>query len=115
MEFDLKELQEQKIPRLDYKKVLTIDPEDKSLFKEADKKLTEYFSRFADFENNSNCIGCKRKFQMFMGLKWGFVHGEAHCVWCKYPYRGIHRIEDVINVSNVFLPYHPEDLECVKN
>ena len=85
---------------------------------EADEELAKwdaYFSQFAKLvEAKCLCCGtslrCTLGLGIFGGFKWGLAHGEGHCSYCRYPMRGIHKVEGLGTIRNLFLPYHPSTL-----
>lgn len=71
-----------------------------------------YLSQFAKLPD-ARCLCCGNQLNcglgmgLFGGFEWGLVHGEGHCVHCRYPMRGHHRVEGLGTIHNLFLPYHP--------
>lgn len=65
------------------------------------------------------CPGCNKPLTGMMamvlgyGFRWGIQWGEGNCSSCGWPARAHHRIldedgEEVLSISNVVLPYHPD-------
>lgn len=82
--------------------------------------LDTYFRKFC--RPDGTCPGCRRELPNMMieamigesigktRLEWGLVHGEAFCVTCRYPYRGLHYNIGPFDRIQLFLAYHPSGL-----
>lgn len=63
------------------------------------------------------CIMCGKPINGFLGtFEWGIIHGEGKCSECGYPLRAVHVVKDedgeeVLRISRLILPYHPDGLE----
>jgi len=74
-----------------------------------------YLSQFAKL-TEARCLCCGTSLRcvlgmgIFGGFEWGLAHGEGHCSYCRYPMRGIHKVEGLGTIRNLFLPYHPSTL-----
>ena len=71
-----------------------------------------YLSQFAKLTDArclccGNQLSCRLGMGLLGGFEWGLAHGEGHCVHCRYPMRGHHRVEGLGTIKNLFLPYHP--------
>lgn len=83
---------------------------------EADQELAAwdaYLEQFAKL-TDGQCLCCgiqlSCSFNLFGGFEWGLEYGEGHCVHCRYPMRGHHRVDGLGTIRNLFLPYHPSGL-----
>lgn len=111
----LEALQEARLPRLDWRTILTVTDGELS---EADvKALDEYFRHFVSCKNE--CVKCgaqqgaKDMVGAFLGqarFTWGLANGEGFCGACKYPARAYHRDVGPIKFLNLILQYHPDEL-----
>jgi hypothetical protein len=101
--------------------------------------MRDYFHVFAgrtkdpENENQEVCCACGEKFTGLManlglgvGIEWGLAHGEGHCSYCHWPYRGHHFVYDpadkdeegrkkegtepLMTIHNFFLAYMPENV-----
>lgn len=90
---------------------------------EADAELERWDAYFAQFAKltDAKCLCCGTSLRCVLGLgffggfEWGLAHGEGHCSYCRYPMRGLHRVEGLGRIDNLFLPYHPSVLMCSSN
>lgn len=82
---------------------------------ETDQELARwdaYFTQFAKL-TDGRCLCCGNRLSCWLGMgffggfEWGLAHGEGHCVYCRYPMRGHHRVDGLGTIQNLFLPYHP--------
>lgn len=111
----LAELQAAKLPRLAWADLLKWSRDTPPPEKDA-ADLTEYFSQFV--KSPGRCVCCEQPFTAGIldfrsdasRLEWGMTNGEAHCDFCRYPYRVLHRNAGPISLWAHGLPYHPEDL-----
>lgn len=85
---------------------------------ETDDALVRWDDYFAGFAKLSNaaCLCCGQHLTCYLGMglfggfEWGIVHGEGHCMSCRYPMRGHHQVKGLGTIRNLFLPYHPSVL-----
>lgn len=81
--------------------------DDESLKEEAINKINKYLELF--LPPSEKCPSCEGMIAIY--FQWELVHGEGSCLNCNYPFRAIHKIEDVVNIDNMLLAYHPDYLE----
>jgi hypothetical protein len=83
-----------------------------------DEELARWDAYLAQFAKltDARCLCCGNQLRcplgmgIFGGFAWDLVHGEGHCVHCRYPMRGHHIVEGLGKIRNLFLPYHPSGL-----
>jgi hypothetical protein len=116
------------VARLDWRTLITANPETPKATTDA---LDRYFEAFAqpamverDGKNilgNQPCLKCDEPLADGImsllrgkgGFEWGLVHGEGHCRECGWPARAYHFIKDaeggdLVTLRNVILQYHPD-------
>lgn len=118
----LRELKAQRLPRVDWHEVFTID---KSFSAKHGEVLNAYFMRFVKYPGAGMvCPGCERQIPESpvlraiaesigkTRLEWGLKNGEAFCVVCTYPFRVLHRDVGPVEFLQMPLAYHPDELDA---
>lgn len=108
-------LQAREVPRVRAADYFSKDP---NAGADADQELAAWDAYFAGFAKltDAKCLCCGTSLRCVLGLgffggfEWGLAHGEGHCSSCRYPMRGIHHVEGVGTIRNLFLAYHPSTL-----
>lgn len=99
----LAELKAKKLPYPDWRNVLNSKVE---ITPEIAIEVDQYMEAFV--YNGDHCPGCGQPH----AIKWGLAHGEANCIYCRYPYRANHyKLDKYFKDPHRSMPYHPDGLD----
>lgn len=103
----LAEIKARHLPRADWREIFEVTGE--SITDEEQKALSGYFSQF--LAPAEKCVGCERTLGGLLGsFQWGLANGEGFCGRCNYPARAYHRDIGPIELFQLILQYHPDEL-----
>lgn len=121
VKWNLKDLQNQHLPRLNWRTIMTFSGEPLSAIHE--QELDKHFLQFLPPEGD--CVGCgsrlgvkddKEAFLAMFGVQeatfvWGMTHGSGYCSKCGYPAQAYHYNVGPIARAMMILQPHPDELK----